>query len=304
MPAGEDNLLEDFLQMMSAEKGASLNTLDSYRRDLIQFWEFQGNKTLESISPDDISAFIRNLSQRYAPKSVARKISAIREYFKFLFSENELRTNPASHLEIPKQPKPLPKFLDEDEISRLVQTAKKHPSVNFMRITAMLQLMYCCGLRVSELVTLPENCINFDKKQILIFGKGSKERIIPVSDSALEAIAKYKKTYRDKFITPGRRSQWLFPSYSASGHLTRDAFYKDLKNLAVEAGIPPSRVSPHVLRHSFATKLLNHGANLRSVQQMLGHSSIATTEIYTHITPPQLIDIVNKNHPLNRLKRQ
>ena len=223
MPAGEDNLLEDFLQMMSAEKGASLNTLDSYRRDLIQFWEFHGNKTLESISPDDISAFIRNLSQRYAPKSVARKISAIREYFKFLFSENELRTNPASHLEIPKQPKPLPKFLEEDEISRLVQTAKKHPSVNFMRITAMLQLMYCCGLRVSELVTLPENCINLDKKQILIFGKGSKERIIPVSDSALKALADYKAC-RDKFITPGRRSQWLFPSYSASGHLTRDAF--------------------------------------------------------------------------------
>ena len=303
MPAGEDNLLEDFLQMMSAEKGASLNTLDSYRRDLIQFWEFQGNKTLESISPDDISAFIRNLSQRYAPKSVARKISAIREYFKFLFSENELRTNPASRLEIPKQPKPLPKFLDEDEISRLFQAAENHKNSKSMRITAMLQLMYCCGLRVSELVTLPENCINLDKKQILIFGKGSKERIIPVSDSALEALADYKAC-RDKFITPGRRSQWLFPSYSASGHLTRDAFYKDLKNLAIEAGIPPSRVSPHVLRHSFATKLLNHEANLRSVQQMLGHSSIATTEIYTHITPPQLIDIVNKNHPLNRLKRQ
>ena len=303
MPAGEDNLLEDFLQMMSAEKGASLNTLDSYRRDLIQFWEFQGNKTLESISLDDISAFIRNLSQRYAPKSVARKISAIREYFKFLFSENELRTNPASRLEIPKQPKPLPKFLDEDEISRLFQAAENHKNSKSMRITAMLQLMYCCGLRVSELVTLPENCINLDKKQILIFGKGSKERIIPVSDSALKALADYKAC-RDKFITPGRRSQWLFPSYSASGHLTRDAFYKDLKNLAIEAGIPPSRVSPHVLRHSFATKLLNHEANLRSVQQMLGHSSIATTEIYTHITPPQLIDIVNKNHPLNRLKRQ
>ena len=303
MPAGEDNLLEDFLQMMSAEKGASLNTLDSYRRDLIQFWEFQGNKTLESISLDDISAFIRNLSQRYAPKSVARKISAIREYFKFLFSENELRTNPASRLEIPKQPKPLPKFLDEDEISRLFQAAENHKNSKSMRITAMLQLMYCCGLRVSELVTLPENCINLDKKQILIFGKGSKERIIPVSDSALKALADYKAC-RDKFITPGRRSQWLFPSHSASGHLTRDAFYKDLKNLAVEAGIPPSRVSPHVLRHSFATKLLNHEANLRSVQQMLGHSSIATTEIYTHITPPQLIDIVNKNHPLNRLKRQ
>ena len=303
MPAGEDNLLEDFLQMMSAEKGASLNTLDSYRRDLIQFWEFQGNKTLESISPDDISAFIRNLSQRYAPKSVARKISAIREYFKFLFSENELRTNPASRLEIPKQPKPLPKFLDEDEISRLFQAAENHKNSKSMRITAMLQLMYCCGLRVSELVTLPENCINLDKKQILIFGKGSKERIIPVSDSALEALADYKAC-RDKFITPGRRSQWLFPSYSASGHLTRDAFYKDLKNLAVEAGIPPSRVSPHVLRHSFATKLLNKGANLRSVQQMLGHSSIATTEIYTHITPPQLIDIVNQNHPLNHLKRK
>ncbi len=303
MPAGEDNLLEDFLQMMSAEKGASLNTLDSYRRDLIQFWEFHGNKTLESISPDDISAFIRNLSQRYAPKSVARKISAIREYFKFLFSENELRTNPASRLEIPKQPKPLPKFLDEDEISRLFQAAENHKNSKSMRITAMLQLMYCCGLRVSELVTLPENCINLDKKQILIFGKGSKERIIPVSDSALEALVDYKAC-RDKFITPGRRSQWLFPSYSASGHLTRDAFYKDLKNLAIEAGIPPSRVSPHVLRHSFATKLLNHEANLRSVQQMLGHSSIATTEIYTHITPPQLIDIVNKNHPLNRLKRQ
>ena len=162
----------------------------------------------------------------------------------------------------------------------------------------MLELMYACGLRVSELVALPENCFNFDKRQLFVRGKGSKERIVPVAPAAIEAVFDYL-TYRDEFIKGGRRSIWLFPSKSsASGHITRDGFFKHLKELGVIAGISPAKLSPHVLRHSFATHLLNSDVDLRAVQKMLGHESINTTEIYTHILPDKLIKTVQTLHPL------
>lgn len=294
-----DYAIQRFLEMMAAEKGASQNTLAAYGRDLEQFLETAG-ADVRKITRSDISAFMQELSsvRHLAPKTVARKLSAVREFFKFLYSEKEIKTNPAVNLLSPKQEKPLPKFLTNNEVKQLIDAAAADNRPAHRRMAVMLELMYACGLRVSELVSLPENCINFDKKQILVRGKGSKERIVPVADRALEAVSDYL-TYREVFLKAGRRSIWLFPSKtSVSGHLTRDAFFKNIKDVAVKAKISPAKVSPHVLRHSFATYLLNHDADLRSVQKLLGHESINTTEIYTHIVSDKLMQTVRAKHPL------
>ncbi len=296
-------LLESFLAMMVAERGASQNTIENYQRDLEQFLSFISVSNLSEVKDKDVYQYVQFLSKYpYAPKSIARKISALKEFFKFLFSEKEIRENPTAYLMAPKQEKPLPKFLTEVELKRLIDTAQSKEGMHARRLAVMLVLMSACGLRVSELVGLPENCINFDKKEILVRGKGSKERLIPISDEAIEAVLDYT-TYRDNFIRGGRKSIWLFPSLtSSSGHMTREAFFMALKEIAVEAGISPEKISPHVLRHTFATRLLNHEADLRSVQKMLGHEDISTTEIYTHITSEKLIDTVKRLHPLSRLK--
>lgn len=295
----EHHFVDSFLAMMSAERGAAQNTLEAYQRDVNQFLVFCKEDELKNICQDDIADYIQFLGKRtLSPKTVARKLSAIREFFKFLYTEKEIKDNPAADILTPKQEKPLPKFLTEEEINRLIDASINSESIRHKRLAVMVELMYACGLRVSELVSLPENCINFDRRQILIRGKGSKERIVPVAPRAIHAVLNYL-TYREDFMTPGRRSVWLFPSKSsASGHLTRDAFFKNIKELAVKAGIAPSRVTPHVLRHSFATHLLNHDVDLRSVQKLLGHESINTTEIYTHILSDKLIKTVKKLHPL------
>lgn len=289
--------VELFLDMMAAEKGASVNTIDAYRRDLEQFCAFIScDESMATRS--DINAFSADLGGRgFSPKTVARKLSAVREFYKFLYVEKKINENPAANVLCPRQEKPLPKFLTQKEIKNLVEATSDKKDFSDYRLSAMLKLMYACGLRVSELVGLPENCINYDMKQIMVFGKGSKERKIPVAESALREVAEYS-TYRDIYLN-GQKSPWLFPSKnSKSGHITRDAFFKNLKNLAVKAGILPEKISPHVLRHSFATHLLNHHVDLRSVQKMLGHEDITTTEIYTHIVSEKLRDEVRKNHPL------
>lgn len=296
-------LLESFLAMMVAERGASQNTIENYQRDLEQFLAIVNVSEMANVTDNDVYQYVQKLSHmNYAPKSIARKISALKEFFKFLFSEKEIKENPTAYLMAPKQEKPLPKFLTEVELKRLIDTAQSKEGMHARRLAVMLVLMSACGLRVSELVGLPENCINFDKKEILVRGKGSKERLIPISDEAIESVLDYT-TYRDNFIRGGRKSIWLFPSLtSSSGHMTREAFFMALKEIAAEAGISPEKISPHVLRHTFATRLLNHDADLRSVQKMLGHEDISTTEIYTHITSEKLIDTVKRLHPLSRLK--
>lgn len=296
-------LLESFLSMMVAERGASQNTVENYQRDLEQFLTIVAVSDMAKVTDNDVYQYVQTLSRmNYAPKSIARKISALKEFFKFLFSEKEIKENPTAYLLAPKQEKPLPKFLSENELKSLINTALSKEGIHARRLAVMLILMSACGLRVSELVGLPENCINFDKKEILVKGKGSKERLIPISDEAIEAVLDYS-TYRDNFIRGGRKSIWLFPSLTSSlGHMTREAFFMALKELAAEAGISPQKLSPHVLRHTFATRLLNHDADLRSVQKMLGHEDISTTEIYTHITSEKLIDTVKRLHPLSRLK--
>lgn len=288
-----------FLEMMSAERGASANTLEAYGRDVEEFLTYCGGLALKEISRDDVGDFVQYLGREgRSPKTVARKLSAVREFFKFLYTEKDIKDNPAADVLTPKQEKPLPKFLSEDEIKRLIAAAKECSGPKGRQMTAMLELMYASGLRVSELVSLPENCINFDRRQVFVRGKGSKERVVPVAPAAIQAVFDYLEQ-RDCFILEGRRSIWLFPSKSSrSGHISRDTFFKRLKELAVKAGIYPSRVTPHVLRHSFATHLLNHNADLRSVQKMLGHESINTTEIYTHILSDKLLETVQKLHPL------
>ena len=285
--------------MMSAERGASANTLEAYGRDVEEFLTYCGGMALKEISRDDVGDFVQYLGRvGRSPKTVARKLSAVREFFKFLYTEKDIKDNPAADVLTPKQEKPLPKFLSEDEIKRLIAAAKECSGPKGRQMTAMLELMYASGLRVSELVSLPENCINFDRRQVFVRGKGSKERVVPVAPAAIQAVFDYLEQ-RDCFIREGRRSIWLFPSKSSrSGHISRDTFFKRLKELAVKAGIYPSRVTPHVLRHSFATHLLNHNADLRSVQKMLGHESINTTEIYTHILSDKLLETVQKLHPL------
>lgn len=294
--------IEFFLDMISAEKGASSNTVDAYRRDLSQFCEFVNGNEL-AVKSDDIERFVSYLSKKsFSPKTISRKLSAIREFYKFLYIEKTIDDNPAANVIAPKQEKPLPKFLTEGEIKNLISTAENDLSFSGRRLIAMLKLMYACGLRVSELVGLPEKCINFEKRQLIIFGKGSKERIVPVADAAINGVINYAE-FRDKYLN-GKKSPWLFPSLaSKSGHITRDAFFKNIKNLAVKAGISPQRISPHVLRHSFATHLLNHNVDLRSVQKMLGHEDISTTEIYTHIVSQKLREEVRKNHPLSKVKQ-
>ncbi|MBQ8481837.1 MAG: tyrosine recombinase [Alphaproteobacteria bacterium] len=281
--------------MMAAEKGSAQNSIAAYERDLKQFLIF----TDDHLDKKQIESFMQDLATRgFAPKTIARKLSAIKEFCKFLYSEKIISDNPAQNILTPKQQKPLPKFLTAEEIESLISAATASDDFRFHRIAVMIELMYASGMRVSELVALPETAINYKKNLVTIFGKGSKERIVPLAQRAVTTIEKYKDL-REKFIKKNASSPWLFPSlYAIDGHLTRDAFYKDLKKLAAECGIYPSRISPHVLRHSFATHLINNDAGLRSVQKMLGHENITTTEIYTHISNQKLINSVNQQHPL------
>lgn len=297
MSLGKDK--EDFLQMMAAEKGAAQNSIAAYDRDLEQFFVWGNFVNATDISKRKIEDFMQYLHSRaFAPKTLARKLSALKEFCKFLYSEKIIEDNPAQNILTPKQEKPLPKFLSAEEIENLIKTAEQSNDYRIRRIAVMIELMYATGLRVSELVALPETAVNYKKGQITIFGKGSKERIVPIAKHTLQTLEEYGEQ-RQKFVGVNCSSPWLFPSAGGSdGHLTRDAFYKDLKNLAAACGIYPSRVTPHVLRHSFATHLLNNNADLRSVQKMLGHENITTTEIYTHITSQKLLDTVCAKHPL------
>ncbi len=288
-----------FLDMMAAEKGAAMNTLAAYRRDLKQFMNFC-DVGAEGLTKEHISAFLHYLNneEHYSPRSQARKLSAIRDFCAYLFSEKIITDNPAAHISTPKTGKGLPKFLTPAQVTLLQEKAASHSTPALRRIGVMITLMFACGLRVSELISLKSTAVNFDAKQIRVCGKGNKERIVPVAKEAVEALHDYA-FYRSDFIAEGQKSPWLFPSLrSAEGHLTRGLFFKQLKKLAAECGISPSLISPHVLRHSFATNLINHDADLRSVQKMLGHENIATTEIYTHITPSRLLQTVFEKHPL------
>lgn len=292
--------IELFLDVCAAEKGSAENTINSYRSDLLQFMDFYQGKFTE-INADNALAYAQYLNTcGYEPNSVSRKLSTMRDFCKFLLSEKIITENPFANIENPKKGRSLPKFLTRDEIDAIINAAQGVDDLSHKRTSVMLKLMYACGLRVSELVSLPLNCLNAKQHQLLVKGKGSKERIIPIADTAMQSVLNWIEQRR--FLLGRTESRFLFPSTrSLSGHLSRDGFYKNVKKLAVLAGIAPSRVSPHVLRHSFATHLLDKQADLRSVQAMLGHKDISTTQIYTHTTAKNIIEDVIKKHPLGNM---
>lgn len=285
-----------FLEMMQAERGSSLNTIEAYQRDLTDFFKYleATHQNVLSLSGGHLRGYLTYLhSLKLSPRTQSRHLSAIREFYRFLYSENRIKENPCDYVEVPKIPKSLPKYLTEEEVLELIQSARS----DSRRLYTLLEVIYASGLRVSELVGLPLNAFNVEEKHLFIVGKGSKERIVPLNEHASTALQEWISTYRDRKLK--RTSRWLFPStLSKSGHLTRGAFFKELKKLAVEIGIDSDKVFPHVFRHSFASHLVAHGADLRSVQKMLGHADIATTEIYTHILSDHLKKIVEKSHPL------
>lgn len=297
------NEISLFLEKMAAENGVCESTLAAYESDITQFLENQNISPL-MMTTDRITSFIRFLSQKgYASRTIQRKISALKDFCKFLTEEHILKSNPITDITTPKREKPLPKFLTEDQMKLLCKSAQKHQNKAFQRVFVIIRLLFASGLRVSEMTNLSLQSINHTKRELTVRGKGGKERIVFIDKDTNQIVEEYITTLRDFFIRKGQKSMYLFPSErSAGGHLTRDAFFKDLKKLAVECGISPSLISPHTLRHSFATNLIGHEADLRSVQKILGHAHIATTEIYTHITAPQIIQNVLEKHPLKDMR--
>ena len=309
--------VDAFLDMLIAERGAALNTRHAYERDLADVCSFLKNqdKDINTATTDSLKDYLAELGQRENPKSkgggqtavrtIARRISAMRQFFGFLVSEGKRSDDPTSNIDSPKQTRTLPKVLSEDQINTLISTAQKQGGAEGLRLVCLLEVLYATGLRVSELVGLPMAAIGAENQFITVEGKGGRERVAPLSEPAQKAIQLYVDV-RTRFLTPDRseaQGKWLFPSRtSESGHLTRQRFAQLLKELSRNAGIDPDEVSPHVLRHAFATHLLKHGADLRSVQKMLGHADIATTQIYTQILSEQMKDTVEENHPLAEQK--
>ena len=296
-----DELITAFTETITAERGAAANTVAAYTRDLTDFGNFLDSRrrTFENADRKDIREYMILTAQKgMAEKTQARRLSALREFYKYLYTEKIRKDNPSESLDSPRLKRALPKYLSEEEIRKLFDAIALIPSESkAVRMRALLEILYASGLRVSELVTLPSNVANIKENYLIVRGKGSKDRMVPLTDAAITALKDWIPE-REKTLPRGRGSRWLFPSASKTGHLTRESFFLELKDLAVKAGLRPERVSPHVIRHSFASHLVAHDADLRTVQQMLGHSDIATTQIYTHILDNRLKSSVEKSHPM------
>jgi integrase/recombinase XerD len=300
--------IEAFLEMMSAERGASENTLLSYRRDLEDAAEFMAakGKGLDDAASADLRAYMDDIARRgFAAASQARRLSALRQFYRFLYSEGLRPDDPSGTVDSPRKDRALPKVLGEDEVGRLLERAASEAAdeslgggerLAAIRMHALIELLYATGLRVSELVALPVAVARRDERFFIVRGKGNKERMVPLSGKAREALKLWLGA------RAGEQSMadnpWLFPAASEGGFLPRQVFARELKGLAARAGIGTARVSPHVLRHAFASHLLQNGADLRVVQQLLGHSDISTTQIYTHVLEKRLVELVSRHHPL------
>ena len=292
--------VDTFLEMLAAERGAASNTLQAYRRDLADFSAFVAarGRLPEDADGTAVRDYLAHLSGAgMAPSTSARRLSALRQFFRFLYADGLRDDDPCATIDSPRQGRPLPRHLSEDEVEQLLAAARRRGGAAGTRLVALLEVLYATGLRVSELVGLPRSALSRDSQMLIVRGKGGKERMIPLGDAAAEALAAYGAV-RGEFAAKGRESPWLFPSRSRDGHLTRARFAQMLKVVALEAGLDAARVSPHVLRHSFASHLLAHGADLRALQQMLGHADIATTQIYTHVLDERLKALVARAHPL------
>ena len=310
--ATDDKLINLFLDMLAAEQGAGNNTLDAYRRDLTDFSEFLGRKgqNFAGAGTDELRDYLADLDTRgFKSSSVARRLSAMRHLFRFLLNERIRSDDPAAILSGPKRGRGLPKVLSIADVDRMLTRAKEltlaenvspQARLRAMRLYCLLEVLYATGLRVSELVALPLSASRRDARMIVVRGKGNKERLVPLNDASRQAMAGYLAAM--EALKSGKKnaaaSKWLFPSFGESGHLTRQHFARDLKELASASGLAPRLVSPHVLRHAFASHLLHNGADLRIVQTLLGHTDISTTQIYTHVVEERLKSLVRDLHPL------
>ena len=297
---------ESFLEMMVAERGASRHTIDAYRRDLNSYQGFLARRDRDCENADvaAVRAWLVQLSaEGLSAATMARRLSAIRQLHRFLYLEGARPDDPTQTVEGPRRQRPLPRLLDEAEIGALIEAARQRSDAEGLRLTACLELLYASGLRVSELVGLPLSALAPDRSLLTVLGKGGKERMVPIGRAARAALEVYLGV-RERFLGHrAKASPFLFPSRARAGHLTRQRLTQLLKELAGQAGIDPARLSPHVLRHAFASHLLAGGADLRAVQLMLGHADIATTQVYTHVQGDRLAAAVHKHHPLARARR-
>ena len=321
-PNSDQNLIELFLDMLAAERGAGANTLSAYGRDLADFSAHLGarSRLVATATTDDVRGYLGQLNKRgFAAASVARRLSAIRQLYRFLYAEGHRQDDPSAILEGPKRGRTVPKVLSIAEVDRLLAASRTASlgadlsapeALRAARLTCLIEVLYATGLRVSELVTLPASAAERQARMLIVRGKGNKERMVPLNEAAKQAMRDYlalleaaspqaanPQAARPQAATKAR-SKWLFPSFGESGHLTRQHFARDLKELAAAAGLRADRVSPHVLRHAFASHLLHNGADLRVVQTLLGHADISTTQIYTHVLEERLKSLVRDLHPL------
>jgi integrase/recombinase XerD len=306
--ASDEALVELFLDMLAAERGAGENTLAAYRNDLADLAAHlrAAGRNIADADTDDLRGFLSGLAERgFKASSLARRLSAVRQLYRFLYAEGKRTDDPAAVLEGPKRGRNVPKVLSIAEVDRLLaqarkdmEDAKQPPAqrLRAARLLCLLEVVYATGLRVSELVALPAAAARRDQRMLVVRGKGGKERLVPLNQAAKRAMADYLKlrseTVRDA------QSKWLFPSFGEQGHITRQHFARELKALGSSCGIAPERLSPHVLRHAFASHLLHNGADLRVVQTLLGHADISTTQIYTHVLEERLKALVRDLHPL------
>lgn len=298
--------LEAFLELLIAERGAAANTVAAYQHDLTDCARVLIGATnpqiavLDNATTESLRGYLKHLEARgMAARTVARRISALRMFYRFLHAEGLRPDDPTSVLESPRQGRSLPKILSEEEVSALLAAAAERPGVEGLRLRAMVELCYATGMRASELVGLPLVAVQRDPRVIIVRGKGDRERMVPLNEPARAAVRVYLDV-RDGFLRHGQENPYLFPG-SKGRAMSRQRFFQLLKELAIAAGIEQRRVSPHVLRHAFATHLLNNEADLRSVQKMLGHTDISTTQIYTHVLDERLRQLVTERHPLARV---
>lgn len=311
MPGPNDGLqwISIFLEAQAAELGAATNTLLAYGRDLkdVQAWLNRRKITFATLTREQIEEYLIHCDAQGLSKSTrARRLSAIRQLYRFAFEEGWRADNPAIQIKGPGRDKRLPKTLDVVEVDRLLAAARNtgRSPADRLRNTCLMELLYATGMRVSELVALPVSAARGDPRMLLILGKGGKERMVPLSPPARAALTIWlgeRDSAEEKATAKGAQtSRFLFPSRGKSGHLTRHRFYLLIKELAVAGGVSPAKVTPHTLRHAFATHLLANGADLRSIQTLLGHAEVATTEIYTHVLDERLTELVMEHHPLAR----
>jgi integrase/recombinase XerD len=309
--AADDNLVELFLDMQAAERGAGENTLGAYRNDLSDLTAHlrASGRNIADAGTDDLRAFLVNLAERgFKASSVARRLSALRQLFRFLYAEGKRGDDPAAVLEGPKRGRALPKVLSIAEVDRLLKQVRSDAEdeklapasrLRAARLLCLLETVYATGLRVSELVALPASAAKRDQRMIVVRGKGSKERLVPLNQAAKRAMQDYLQLRAKGAKGEDKtQSKWLFPSFGEAGHITRQHFARELKALGARCGISAERLSPHVLRHAFASHLLHNGADLRVVQTLLGHADISTTQIYTHVLEERLKTLVRDLHPL------